>query len=154
LQRTLSQLILGYGEVPYFSTIAVEVVNAIVCRAQQTTSGRSSRKPPGCINAFKDPQISEDQLTRLTAASTPPCPIFSTMTNHDTVSNSKLSAEIVKIEHAAPEDATVWLQQYPLLAEKSPEELTALNKAVLKKLDWKFLPCITLMLLMKYVTMC
>ena len=75
------------------------------------------------------------------------------MTSHDTVSYSKPSAKIVKIENAAPEDVTLWLQQYPLLAEKSPEELAVLNKAVLKKLDWKFLPCITLMLLMKYVTM-
>lgn len=48
------------------------------------------------------------------------------------------------------EDASVWIQQYPLLREKSPEELAALTKAVLRKLDWKFLPCITLMLLMKY----
>lgn len=74
------------------------------------------------------------------------------MTNQDSASISKPSAEIVKIENAVPEDAAIWLQRYPLLAEKSPEELAVLNKAVLKKLDWKFLPCITLMLLMKYVT--
>lgn len=72
------------------------------------------------------------------------------MTNQDSVSVSKPSAEIVKIENAVPEDASVWIQRYPLLREKTPEELAALNKAVLRKLDWKFLPCITLMLLMKY----
>lgn len=40
-------------------------------------------------------------------------------------------------------------QRYSHLAEASPEKLYALNKAVLKKLDWKFLVVITLMLLMK-----
>lgn len=42
-------------------------------------------------------------------------------------------------------------QRYPLLAAASQEKLDALDKAVLKKLDWKFLPIITVMLLMKYV---
>lgn len=40
-------------------------------------------------------------------------------------------------------------QRYSLLADASPEKLYALNKAVLKKLDWRFLVVITLMLLMK-----
>lgn len=40
-------------------------------------------------------------------------------------------------------------QRYPLLADASPEKLKALNKAVLRKLDWRFLTIITLMLLMK-----
>jgi len=43
----------------------------------------------------------------------------------------------------------VLLERYPLIKDKSKEELDALNKKVLKKLDWKFLPCITMMLLMK-----
>lgn len=42
------------------------------------------------------------------------------------------------------------LQRYPLLVEKSAEELAELNKKVLRILDWKFLPCVTVMLLMKY----
>jgi hypothetical protein len=42
------------------------------------------------------------------------------------------------------------LSKYPLLTDKSDEELEQLNKSVLRKLDWKFLPCITMMLLMKY----
>lgn len=67
---------------------------------------------------------------------------------HD--STPKGSIEIVKIEDAQPNsEARLWIQQYPLLKDKSEEELAALNKAVLRKLDWKFLPCITLMLLMK-----
>jgi hypothetical protein len=32
---------------------------------------------------------------------------------------------------------------------RSDEELEKLNKSVLRKLDWKLLPCISMMLLMK-----
>lgn len=42
-----------------------------------------------------------------------------------------------------------YLARFPALAGKTEEELAKLNKSVLRKLDWKFLPCITLMLLMK-----
>lgn len=45
--------------------------------------------------------------------------------------------------------ADVCLQRYPLLRDKSEDELKLLNKKVLRKLDWKFLPTITAMLLMK-----
>ncbi|KAH0359015.1 hypothetical protein KCU65_g10156, partial [Aureobasidium melanogenum] len=44
-----------------------------------------------------------------------------------------------------------YLDGFPLLRDKSEEELAVLNKSVLKKLDWKFLPCITAMLLMNYL---
>lgn len=40
-------------------------------------------------------------------------------------------------------------QRFPLLADASQEKLDALNKAVMRKLDWRFLPVITLMLLMR-----
>jgi hypothetical protein len=62
---------------------------------------------------------------------------------------SKNSLEIVKIEDAVPDVNVGYLQRYPLLADKNEDEIKALDKAVLKKLDWKFLPCITVMLLMK-----
>jgi hypothetical protein len=62
---------------------------------------------------------------------------------------SKNSVEIVKVENAEIPDAERYLQGYPLLREKTKDELDKLNKAVLKKLDWKFLLIITLMLLMK-----
>lgn len=52
------------------------------------------------------------------------------------------------VEIANPED--LYLERYPLLRDKSKEDLAKLNKSVLRKLDWKFLPCITMMLLMKY----
>lgn len=63
--------------------------------------------------------------------------------------DAKKSAEIEYIDDAGIDQRANWLQQYPLLADKSPEELDGLNRSVLKKLDWKFLPCITVMLLMK-----
>ncbi|KAL4876978.1 major facilitator superfamily domain-containing protein [Aspergillus karnatakaensis] len=43
------------------------------------------------------------------------------------------------------------LAHFPILQNKTPEELAALNKAVLRKLDWYFLPCVTMMLLMSYL---
>jgi hypothetical protein len=58
-------------------------------------------------------------------------------------------SDIIKIEDAVPNENANYLQQYPLLSNKSEDELKLLNKAVLKKLDWRFLPCITVMLLMK-----
>jgi hypothetical protein len=61
----------------------------------------------------------------------------------------KRSDEITKIEHSEIADAELWLQGYPLLRGKSKDELAKINKSVLKKLDWKFLLIITLMLLMK-----
>ena len=67
---------------------------------------------------------------------------------HD--STPKQSVEIIKVENADPVTDASYLQRYPLLVDKTEEEIKALNKAVLKKLDWKFLPCITAMLLMKY----
>jgi hypothetical protein len=57
--------------------------------------------------------------------------------------------EIVKIEAAEAATDASYLQQYDLLKNKTEDEIKALNKAVLRKLDWKFLPCITAMLLMK-----
>jgi hypothetical protein len=59
------------------------------------------------------------------------------------------SCETVKLEDAGLSEAEIFLQSYPLLREKSKDELDRLNKAVLRKLDWKFLLIITLMLLMK-----
>lgn len=55
--------------------------------------------------------------------------------------------QIELVEATAIED--VLLERFPLISNKSKEELDALNKAVVRKLDWEFLPCITAMLLMK-----
>jgi hypothetical protein len=48
-------------------------------------------------------------------------------------------------------DADRLLALFPILQNKTPEELEKLNKAVLRKLDWWFLPCVTMMLLMRCV---
>ncbi|KAF4536465.1 Vitamin H transporter [Lasiodiplodia theobromae] len=53
------------------------------------------------------------------------------------------------IENAQPPDP--YLTNYPLLQAKTSEELDALNKSVVRKLDWKFLPMVTMMLLMNYL---
>lgn len=56
------------------------------------------------------------------------------------------------VERAQVAEADLYLQHFDLLAGKSKEELDKLNKKVLSKLDWKFLLCITAMLLMKWVS--
>jgi hypothetical protein len=61
----------------------------------------------------------------------------------------KQSCEVIKVENAVLPEADIFLQHYSTLRGKSKDELDRLNKAVLKKLDWKFLLIITLMLLMK-----
>lgn len=50
-----------------------------------------------------------------------------------------------------PPRRDAYLENWPLLRDKSEEDLQALEKALVRKLDFRFLPCITMMLLMKYV---
>ena len=69
----------------------------------------------------------------------------------DMGSTHKQSCEITKIENAEILATDEYRDRYPLLRGKSTEELDSLNKAVLRRLDWKFPPCVTVMLLMKYV---
>jgi hypothetical protein len=47
---------------------------------------------------------------------------------------------------AAPRE---WLERYPLIKDKTPEQLKALEKSLVRKLDWKFLPMVSIMLIMK-----
>lgn len=63
--------------------------------------------------------------------------------------SSKERGIIELVENAQDSEADNYLHGFDLLAGKSKEELALLNKKVLRKLDWKFLPCITAMLLMK-----
>ncbi|CZT14629.1 related to TNA1-High affinity nicotinic acid plasma membrane permease [Ramularia collo-cygni] len=44
-----------------------------------------------------------------------------------------------------------WLSRYPLIADKSETELKKLRKGLVRKLDWIFLPTITVMLLLGYL---
>ncbi|OGM49245.1 vitamin H transporter [Aspergillus bombycis] len=41
--------------------------------------------------------------------------------------------------------------RFELLRELSPEQMEALNKRVLKRIDWRMMPCVTLMFLMNYL---
>jgi len=71
----------------------------------------------------------------------------------DEQQRSSLEKDINTVEHVEKSGGLALhdeiLQRYPLLADKSEVEMALLNKRVLKKLDWRFLPCITFMLLMK-----
>lgn len=42
-----------------------------------------------------------------------------------------------------------YLERYELIRNKSPEERKALEKSLVRKLDWKFMPTVCAMLLMK-----
>lgn len=53
----------------------------------------------------------------------------------------------VEVEENAQRDE--YLERYDLIKDKSPEELKALEKSLIRKLDWKFLPMVSLMLVMK-----
>jgi hypothetical protein len=64
--------------------------------------------------------------------------------------NSTEKSATQHVEASAELSNTV-LQRYELLKDKDEVELEKLNKSVLKKLDWKFLPCVTAMLLMNYL---
>ncbi|KAL2110286.1 hypothetical protein VUR80DRAFT_1396 [Thermomyces stellatus] len=44
-----------------------------------------------------------------------------------------------------------YLERYELIRNKSPEERKALEKSLVRKLDWKFMPTVCAMLLMNYL---
>lgn len=53
----------------------------------------------------------------------------------------------VEVEESAQRDE--YLERYERIRDKAPEELKALEKSLIRKLDWKFLPMVSLMLVMK-----
>ncbi|KAF5681228.1 tartrate transporter [Fusarium heterosporum] len=66
---------------------------------------------------------------------------------------SKLSADLkrnVEYEEVAPVQDEI-LQRYELIRDKTPEERAAIEKSLVRKLDWKFLPMVTAMLMMNYL---
>ena len=67
----------------------------------------------------------------------------------DAASDILKKGVVVSAEDLAALQSAELRQHFPLLANLSEEELERLNKAVLRKLDWRFLPGISLMLLMK-----
>jgi hypothetical protein len=62
----------------------------------------------------------------------------------DSAKDVKRVEEIVQ-SAASPEQL---LQGWSLLRDKTQEERDVLQKKVLRKLDWMFLPCVTAMLIM------
>ncbi|KAK1978840.1 major facilitator superfamily transporter [Colletotrichum cereale] len=56
----------------------------------------------------------------------------------------------VEVEESVPVRDPL-IEQYELIRDKSPEELKALNKAVVSRLDWRFLPMVCAMLMMNYL---
>lgn len=53
------------------------------------------------------------------------------------------------VEHEENVQRDEYLERFDLIKDKSPEELKALEKSLVRKLDWKFLPMVSLMLIMK-----
>jgi hypothetical protein len=54
----------------------------------------------------------------------------------------------VEYDENAPERDEV-LERYELIRDKTPEERAAIEKSLVRKLDWKFLAMVTAMLMMK-----
>jgi hypothetical protein len=58
-----------------------------------------------------------------------------------------------EFKEVAPESHRITPQQiqarFELLKDLSQEEMESLNKRLVKRLDWRLMPCITLMFLMK-----
>ena len=58
-----------------------------------------------------------------------------------------------EFKEVAPESGPITPQQiqarFETLRNLSQEEMDALNKRLVKRLDWRLMPCITLMFLMK-----
>ena len=59
----------------------------------------------------------------------------------------------VEFKEVSPESHNITPQQiqsrFETLRHLSDDQMTALNKKVVSKLDWRLMPCITLMFLMK-----
>lgn len=59
------------------------------------------------------------------------------------------------VEDAAPEGTqgaspTEIQARFPLLRDLNEAQMTALNNKMVKKIDWRLMPCVTAMFLMKY----
>jgi hypothetical protein len=48
--------------------------------------------------------------------------------------------------HVSPQEIQA---RYPLLRDLSPDQMAALNKRVVRKIDWRLMPMITIMFLLK-----
>lgn len=76
------------------------------------------------------------------------------MTNTDEkMTNTDVKMADAEFKEVAPESHPITPQQiqarFETLKDLSQEEMNALNKRLVKRLDWRLMPCITLMFLMK-----
>lgn len=76
-------------------------------------------------------------------------PVDITMTGsiHSNKKTFELKNEVEYEEVAPPRDEV--LERYEKIRDKSAEELVAIEKSLVRKLDWKFLPMVSAMLMMK-----
>jgi hypothetical protein len=74
-----------------------------------------------------------------------------TQTQTELTRMDTLEKEKADVQHIETQPEQLYLERFPLLQGKTEEELAALNKKLLKKLDYRFLPTVTMMLLMGYV---
>lgn len=80
------------------------------------------------------------------------------MATHETVANDSRydldeKIDVQQYERAINDNGVYTSQEiqgrFDLLRDLNPQQMTALNKKVLRKLDWRLMPTITLMFLLK-----
>lgn len=71
--------------------------------------------------------------------------IETTTLNHD----EKLEGEAEQVERSFLTPAQLQ-HRFDTLRDLDDEQMAELNKRVVKKIDWRLMPCITIMFLMKY----
>jgi hypothetical protein len=74
--------------------------------------------------------------------------IMSSDTKHPTRLDSLSKDGTSLVEYAVEGSDNEYLANYPLLVDKTPEELKQLEKSLLRRLDYIFLPMMTMVLFM------
>ncbi|UPL03983.1 hypothetical protein LCI18_014917 [Fusarium solani-melongenae] len=67
------------------------------------------------------------------------------------IDSKKADTQLIEESGGSSTSPEQLLQGWPLLKDKSPEEREAINMKVLRKLDYMFLPCVTMMLIMCFL---
>ena len=75
--------------------------------------------------------------------------VETTVVSNDEKLEEKLEGETNQIERTWLLPAEIQ-HRFDTLRDLSDEQMAALDKKVLRKIDWRLMPCITLMFLMKY----
>jgi hypothetical protein len=73
-----------------------------------------------------------------------------TQTQTELTHMDTLEKEKADVQHIETQPEQLYLERFPLLRGKTDEELAVLNKKLLRTLDYRFLPTVTMMLLMGY----